>query len=124
MTVSHLIKRGLVYKTRWLFDEDTALSLYKVLIAPYHDYGSIIYEAAPEYQLKRLQVIQNESARLILVKLPHTSIYAMHKKLKLDTLTTRREKTMVKTTYSCIHDKELAYLYDCLEPVEYTARIT
>ena len=115
---------NLLYKTRWLFDESTALSLYKALIAPYFDYGSPIYEVAPEYQLKRLQIVQNAAARLILVKEPGLTIYEMHERLKLDTLATRRSKTMVRITYGCIHDKEPTSLIDCLKPVEHGTQVT
>ncbi len=59
---------GLLYKTRWLFNQQTALMLYKSIISPHFDYGSVIYEVAPIYQLSRLQIIQNAAARLILLE--------------------------------------------------------
>ena len=117
-------KLGLLYKTRTLFDEKTALMLYKALITPHLDYGCLLYEIAPEYQLKRLQVIQNAAARLILSAQPDTPIYQLHERLHLDTLATRRSKTMVKVTYSCLHDKEPHYLYDKLKPVNHGGRHT
>ena len=58
---------GLLYKTRWLFDQPTAIMLYKSIISPHFDYGSVIYEVAPNNQLSRVQVIQNAAARLILL---------------------------------------------------------
>ena len=112
---------GLLYKTRWLFDESTALSLYKALISPPIDFGSTIYEVAPEYQLRRLQLVQSVAA---LVEQPGLSTYAMHEKLKLDTLATRQSKAMVRITYGCIHDKEPALLFNCLKPVEHRDRVT
>ncbi len=117
-------KLKLMYKTRWMFDQETALTLYKSLITPYLDYGSIIYEIAPEYQLKRLQVIQNSAARLILVTEPACPIYTLHERLKLDTLATRRCKTMVRIVYGCLHEEEPAYLFDCLVPVAHPSRVT
>ena len=115
---------GLLYKNRTLFNEQTALMLYKALITPHFDYGCLIYEVAPEYQLKRLQIIQNAAARLILTAEPDTPLYHLHERLRLDTLATRRSKTMVRVTYSCIHDKEPCYLYDKLLPVRHEGRHT
>ena len=68
--------------------------------------------------------MQNSALRLILVNEQGLSTYAMHEKLKLDTLATRHAKSMVRITYSCIHDKEPASLFDCLESVKYGERVT
>ena len=57
---------GIKLTLRHTLDQQTALTLYKSLITPYFDFGSIIYEVAPEYQLRRPQVIQNSAAKLIL----------------------------------------------------------
>ena len=59
-------KLGLLYKTKTLFDERTALMLYKSLIVPDFNYGCLLYEVAPEYQLKRPQTVQIAAAHLIL----------------------------------------------------------
>ncbi len=127
--IDHIVDKttnrlGLLYKTRVLFNEQTALMLYKALVTPHFDYGCLLYEVAPEYQLKRLQVIQNAAARLILTAEPDIPIYQLHEHLKLDTLATQRSKTMVKVTYSCLHDKEPGYLYDKLLPVRHEGRHT
>ncbi len=108
---------GLLYKTRWLFDQATALMLYKSIISPHFDYGSVLYEVAPQYQLKRLQVIQNAAARLILLEEADCPVYSLHERLKLDTLATRRSKTMIKITFCCIHNKQPLYLLDQLQQV-------
>ena len=77
---------GLLYKTRWLFNQPTALMLYKSIISPHFDYGSIIYKVAPQYQLNSLQIIQNAAARLILLEEVGCPVYTLHECLKLDTL--------------------------------------
>ena len=51
-------------------------------------------------------------------------MYQLHEKLGLDTLATHRAKSMVKLLYSCIHDKELAYLFDHLKQIDHGARVT
>ncbi len=117
-------KLGLLYKTRWLFDENTALMLYKALIIPHFDFGSIIYEVCPQYQLHRLQVVQNAALRLVLLEEMTCAIYDMHERLNMDTLATRRAKAMVKMTYNVLHDKSPAYLYDMLVPVSHGNRHT
>ena len=90
LTTSNIIsaKLGLVYKTRWLFDQKTLLMLYKALITPHFHYGSTIYEVCPQYQVQRLQVIQNAAARLILLEEPRCPIYQLHERLGLNTLAT------------------------------------
>ncbi len=108
---------GLLYKTRWLFNQQTALMLYKSIISPHFDYGSVIYEVAPNYQLSRLQIIQNAAARLILMEEYDCPVYAMHERLRLDTLATRRSKAMVKLTYCCLHNQQPLYLLDQLKQV-------
>ena len=117
-------KLSLLYKTRWLFDQETALALYKSLVSPHFDYGSVVYEVSPQYQLQRLQVIQNAAARLILLEDQYCPVYELHEKLNLDTLATRRCKSMVKIIYSCLYDKEPLYLCDQLEPVQHGNRVT
>ncbi len=44
-------KLGMLYKTRWLFNLDTAKMLYNALILPYFDLGSTVYSVAAQYQL-------------------------------------------------------------------------
>ncbi len=82
-------KLGMLYKTRWLFDLETAKMLYSALIAPYFDLGNTVYVVAAQYHLSRLQVIQNAAARLILLADSTMSTYDLHESLKWDTLATR-----------------------------------
>ena len=51
-------------------------------------------------------------------------IYVMHEILKLDTLATRRAKSMVKLTYSVLHDKVPCYLYGKLSPINHVSMRT
>ncbi len=48
------MKLGLLYKTRWLFDQETASMLFKTLITRYFDFESVVYEVSSQYQLNRL----------------------------------------------------------------------
>ena len=119
-----MTKLGLLYKTRTLFDVSTALMLFKSLITPHFDYGCLIYEVAPQYQLQRLQIVQNAAARLILLEQPDTPIYELHERLHFDTLATRRSKTMVKVTFAVLHDQQPLYLLDQLKATVYEGRQT
>ena len=98
--------------------------LYKSLIAPHFDFGSIIYEISPQYQLNRLQVVQNAAARLILLEDCKCPVYSMHEWLNIDILATRRSKSMVKLTYNILHDQTPSYLYDRLQPIAHVGRCT
>ena len=117
-------KLGVLYKTRWLFDLGTAKMLYSALILPHFDLGNTVYSVAAQYQLKRLQVIQNVAARLILLTDSRVSTYELHERLGWDTLATRASKTMVRITFSCIHNESPGYLYECLKPVTNRGRVT
>ena len=117
-------KLGVLYKTRWLFDLNTAKMLYSALIVPHFDLGNTVYSVAAKYQLKRLQVIQNAAARLILLADSRASTYELHEKLGWDTLATRSTKALVRITYACLHTQMPGYLFDVLIPVAYQGRVT
>ncbi len=117
-------KLGMLYKTRWLFDLETAKMLYSSLIAPYFDLGNTIYVVAAQYQLSRLQVVQNAAARLILLADSTISTYDLHETLKWDTLATRSSKAMVRIVFGCLHNQSPAYLYGKLTTVSHHGRPT
>ena len=62
--------------------------------------------------------------RLVLLADAHCPVYELHEKLHLDTLATRRSKSMVKLVYGCLHDREPCYLIDQLVPVDHGDRVT
>ena len=107
-------KLGVLYKTRWLFDMETARMLYSALIVPHFDLGNTVYTVAAHYQLNRLQVIQNAAGQLILLADSRASTYEIHERLKWDTLATRASKAIVRIVYNCLDTKSPAYLLDCL----------
>ena len=103
---------------------ETAKMLYSALIVPYFDLGSTVYTVAAQYQLNRLQVIQNAACRLILLADSRASTYEVHERLSWDTLATRSSKAMVRIVYSCLDSKSPANLYSCLKPVVHQNRTT
>ena len=114
----------MLYKTRWLFDLDTARMLYCALIAPHFDLGNMVYTVAAQNQLNRLQVIQNAAAWPIMLVDARCPTYDLHEWLKWDTLSTRASKAMVCVIYNCLHNESPPYLFDCLNPVQYAGMRT
>ncbi len=123
--VDKVLKRlGLLYKTRWLFDLETAKMLYQTLILPHFDFGDVVYSVVPQYQYDRLQKIQNAACRLILLSDPYQSVYQLHEQLGLDTLAMRREKSLIKLTYKCMHEMAPPFLCNLLVPTIHEGRVT
>ena len=56
---------GLIYKTRWLFDLETAKMPYQTLILAHFDFGDVVHLVVPQYQHDCLHKIQNAARRLI-----------------------------------------------------------
>ena len=50
--------------------------------------------------------------------------YELHESLYLDTLATRRAKSMVKLIYACVHDEDPVCLFDQQKPVNHGVRVT
>ena len=98
--------------------------LYNALILPHFDLGNTVYTVAPQYQLHRLQVVQNAAARLILLVDARCSVYDLHEQLGWDTLATRASKAYVRIIYTCIHHKSPNYLHKNLIPVVHHGRHT
>ena len=89
---------NLSYKTRWLFDQGRGCQVYKSLILHYIDVSCIMYEIAPQYQLQRLETVQNAAARPMLLCDPKYLVYELHDRRKLNMLVMGRATTMVRTT--------------------------
>ena len=120
--VDHVVEKsttklGMLYKTRWLFDFQTAKMLYCTLITPYFDLGNRVYIVAAQYHLNRLQVTQNTAARIILLCDDRCPTYKLHERLQWDTLATQATKALVRIIYSCVHNKSPTSLYSALTPV-------
>ncbi len=60
-------KLGILYKTRWLFDLDTARMLYCSLIVPHFDLGNTVYTVAAQYNIL---AVSKSNSHLVLYKIP------------------------------------------------------
>ena len=103
---------------------DTAKMLYSSHMTPYFDLGNTVYTVASQFQVNRLQVIQNAAARLILLAEPRTPVYELHARLEWDTLATRATRCMVKIIHGCLQNEVPCNLYDKLCPVQHAGRVT
>ena len=86
-------------------------------ILPILDYCSSVYTVAPDYELQKLQRLQNAGSRLISRKDIMCPVYQMHHMVKLDTLATRAEKALVKLCFKCVHGDGPQALCHMMEPV-------
>ena len=87
-------KLGILRKSREFLDRKTSTLLYKSLVLPHIDYCDIVYMTTTEYNLHRLQLIQNVVCRIILRADNRTSVTEMHKELSLLTIKERQSLHM------------------------------
>ena len=83
-------KLGILRKSREFLDRKTSTLLFKSLVLLHIDYCDLIYMTANEYNLNRLQLIQNVVCRIILRANNRTNIKNMHLELKLLNLKERQ----------------------------------
>ena len=86
--VSH--KLYLLGKIRGFLTEHMALSIYKMKILPYFDYGDIFYLGTHVRATDKLQKLQNRALRICLRSAPRESTENLHKKAKVPLLENRR----------------------------------
>ena len=76
----------------WGADRETMLYLYKTLIRPKLDYGSVVYASASDAILRKLDPIQNTAIRLSTRAFKSSPIPSLHAETGIVPLTYRREK--------------------------------
>ncbi len=84
-------KLGILRKSREYLDQSTSLLLYKSLVLPHLDYCDLVYMCTTLHNLNRLQLVQNQACRTILMAPKETSTQNMHKQLELPLLAQRRQ---------------------------------
>ncbi len=78
--------------TDWGADKKTLLRLYRALIRPKLDYGSIVYGSAPEYALKLLDPIHHQGLRIALGAFRTSPVKSLYVEADETSLTHRRIK--------------------------------
>ena len=103
-------KNGVLRKIRKYLTQKLSLMLYKSLVLPHFDYVDVVYMTATKEQLGRLQLIQNQSCRIILKAHKRTHIVDMHTTLKIQMLDTRRTNHLSALCHKNIYNAEDASL--------------
>ena len=91
--VSNMVnfKSNLLAKLRRYMTEETALTIYKSMILPYFDYADIIYTAANQEGLDRLQRLQNKCLKICMSYNIRYDTKLLHAETKTAMLRNRRE---------------------------------
>ena len=84
--------------TDWGASPETLLHLYKQVVRPIIDYGSISFIAARKTQKSRLQRIQNQAIRIALRLPRYTPISWLHELSGLETVNERQKSLALKYT--------------------------
>ena len=116
-------KLGILYRAKDYLDRQTKILLYKSLILPHLDFCDIVYMSTTEYNLNKLQLIQNTACRTILGADKDTSIKDMHKQLELLTLKQRRFIHQAVDCHNNIYNEE-AGLHSMYQTVDDRVRAT
>lgn len=82
--------------TKWGADAKSLKAIYVMLIQSVIDYGSIVYDSASEWQLERLEKIQNQAMKLICGSMKGTSIAALQVESGLMPLSLRRHSQQIR----------------------------
>ncbi len=117
-------KLGLICKTRNLFDYKTSRLLYMTTVLPVLDYCSSVYSVASATDLERLQKLQNVALRIISKQGIYCPIYELHHRNQIDTLATRREKSLIKLCFKWVHGDGPTVFCDLMKPSIVSTRVT
>jgi hypothetical protein len=100
-----------ISRIRKFLTTEAASMIVNALVTSKIDYANAILYGVPDYLLKRLQLIQNNAARLVLRKKRHDHITPLLEKLHWLPICYRIEYKLMLLTFKCIHS--LAPLYLC-----------
>ena len=87
------------------------------LVLPLIDYCDIVYGATTKDKLQKLQLVQNNACRTILLADMETHIATMHLELQLLTLYQRRALHISCQSHKCIYFNGLSSLSEFFVPV-------
>ena len=103
--VSHKIY--LLSKIRRFINEETALFIFRSMIAPILDYGDIIYMGGSENGLSKLQKLQNRALRICVDIHHYIPTILLHQQADVPNLVTRRSCNLKKYMYKQKNDFDL-----------------
>ena len=118
-------KIGIIRKVNECLHRSTALTLYRSLVLPLFDYCDTVYMCTSIGNLSKLQLLQNQACRTILLAGRYTSVVDMHRSLKLELLQDRRNVHMALECHKNIYfenQSSLAHFYVPVVEVHGTIR--
>ena len=108
--------RGLI-QVRPYIPTKTALTIYHTMILPLFDYCDIVWDNLPQYQVERLQKLQNRIARIICRRGYETRSADLRQKLNWKTLSERRKEHKAVTIHKIMNGNAPSYLTNSLSTV-------
>ena len=109
---------GALKRLRPYISQDTALRIYKSLIAPHFDYCSGVWYGISKTLSDKLQKLQNRAARIITKSSFDTSASLLLNLLDLDNLSTRRKKQLALAMFKSLHGLFPSYLQNLFVPCD------
>ena len=103
--VSHKII--ILSKIRKSISEDTALYIYRSMIAPILDYGDIIYAGGLSGSLDKMQKLENRALRVCLDVHHYLPVIVLHQEADIPNLIVRRSCNIKKYMYKQQNDDSL-----------------
>ena len=91
------------------------IKIYKTVLQPHIDYCITVWGYAPNYQIKRVQRLQNKIFRLITGDYSwDTSPRTILERFNVPNVIQRRDYFNAMQTYKCLHDQSPNYMSDML----------
>ena len=117
-------KLWLLRRSREFLDEKSALTLYQSLLLPQSTYCDLVYETTTKANTEKLQKIQNSALRTILKVNKRTSVKLMHDRLKILTLSQRRDLNRAIDCYKHVTNQKssLSFMFERSEHARQTRR--
>ena len=90
--------------------------IYQGIIQPRFDYALTIWEFTSQYNLSKVQRLQNRAARIITGEFDYIHVRGIDivKNLKWMNLIQRRDYFVALSMFKCIHGMSPSYLSDCI----------
>lgn len=105
---------GKMKQLKYKLSRSVLETYYKSFILSIIEYGSLVYDNAPDSLLDKLESVHNEAARIITGTKFRTSHKDVRAELGWTTLKKRRLTNKLILLYKILHTKEPSYLYDII----------
>ena len=108
---------GMLRRIKFNLPKETLLMLYNTMVLPLIDYGNVVYSNCSATSMKKLQVMQNKGARMILNCHYRTHIVDMLKELKWLNVKDRAEFHKMCLVYKSKNGLVPSYISDLMSQV-------